>query len=413
MPPFAAGAQPDRSRGRRRAVVAQRCDRRESRRAGARPHRGRDTRKSSRSRGAAESDEPGRARRRFRHYQRQRRCQVSWTTTTCGASEQCRSRLNDSCCSRRPIPPAMQPRSGVRLKHLASDVMRQHSPRRSNCSRSTPSVRFRHPLVRSASYAAATAEDRRAAHLALGAAAEAASDQERRVWHRAAAAAGPDEAVALELEGTAETARHRAGLAAAAAFLQRAVELTAEPSRLANRALAAAQANLQAGAFDTARSLLAEAGGAAVNDLQRAQVEQLNGQVQWASNPGRTAPLLLLQAAKRLETLDVQRARETYLDAWIAALVAGRLAEPAGDLLEVSRTAQSVAAPVGEPRPVDLFLDGFATMVCDGRAAAAPVFGVPSIRSSQIRSLPRTGFSGPTSPHPPPPCSGTSTLGCC
>jgi DNA-binding CsgD family transcriptional regulator len=233
-------------------------------------------------------------------------------------------------------------------------------------------VRFRHPLVRSASYAAATAEDRRAAHLALADAADEASDPERRVWHRAAAATGRDEAVAVELEATAGTARARAGLAAAAAFLQRAVELTAEPTKLASRALAAAEASIQAGAFDSARSLLAQAGGAAIDDLQRARVEQFKGQIEWASNPGRTAPVLLLRAARRLEALDVQRARDTYLEAWIASLVAGRLADPGGDLLEVSRAARSVAPPVREPGPSDLFLDGFATLVTDGRAAAAP-----------------------------------------
>ena len=195
-------------------------------------------------------------------------------------------------------------------------------------------VRFRHPLVRSAVYAAAAPEDRRAAHLALADATDAQVDPQRRVWHLAAAAAGPDEAVASALERTAGTVQARAGLASAAAFLQRALELTADPARRPERALSAAQAHLHAGAFDAARGLLAEAAGIAIDDLQRARAEQLTGQVEAAARPSGEAPLRLLQAARRLESLDVRLARETYLQAFWAAVLAGRLAAPGGDLLD-------------------------------------------------------------------------------
>ena len=120
-------------------------------------------------------------------------------------------------------------------------------------------VRFRHPLVRSAAYVAGSPEDRRAAHLTLAAATDAQADPERRVWHLAAAATGPDEDVATALEQAAAKIQARAGLAASAAFLQRSVALTAEPGRRADRALAAALANLHAGAFDIALGLLAQA----------------------------------------------------------------------------------------------------------------------------------------------------------
>ena len=233
-------------------------------------------------------------------------------------------------------------------------------------------VRFRHPLVRSAAYAAGTSEDRRAAHLALAEATDALVDPERRVWHQSAAATGADEAIAAELERTAHTVQARAGLAAAAAFLQRSVLLTAEPERRAERALAAAQAHVQAGAFDAALGLLTEAQAVAVNDVQRAQAERLKGQVLYASNPGPEAPVLLVEAAERLAPLDAQLARETYLDAWMASFTAGSHARPGGLLPEVSRAARS-APPRGEaPTPYDLFLDGIATMVTDGRAAGAP-----------------------------------------
>jgi DNA-binding CsgD family transcriptional regulator len=233
-------------------------------------------------------------------------------------------------------------------------------------------VRFRHPLVRSAAYTAGSPEDRRAAHLTLAEATDAQTDPERRVWHLAAAATGPDEEVAAALERAAVRTQARAGLAAAAAFLQRSVALTAEPARRAERALAAALANLHAGAFETALGLLAQAEADAAADLQRARAEQLRGQVEWASVAGRDAPVLLLQAARRLQPLDAGLARETYLYAWVAASVAGPLARPGGLLLEVSRAARAAPPPAAAPRPCDLLLDGLTRMVTDGHAAAEP-----------------------------------------
>ncbi len=233
-------------------------------------------------------------------------------------------------------------------------------------------VRFRHPLVRSAAYATGSAEDRRAAHTALAAATDPQLDPERRVWHLAAAATGPDEHVAGELERTAGRAQARAGLAAAAAFLQRSVALTTEPARRADRALAAANANLHVGAFDTALGLLAEAEATAVDELQRARVEQLRGEVDRASGSGRRVPVRLLRAAARLESLDVRLARDTYLDALFASLIAGPLAEPGGRLLEVARAARSAPQPLHDAQPGDMLLDGLATMVTDGRVAAEP-----------------------------------------
>ena len=233
-------------------------------------------------------------------------------------------------------------------------------------------VRFRHPLVRSAAYVAGSPEDRRAAHLTLAEATDTQADPERRVWHLAAAATGPDEEVAGALEQAAEKIQTRAGLAASAAFLQRSVTLTAEPGRRADRALTAALAQLHAGAFDVALGLLAQAEADAVDDLQRARVEMLRGQVEWASVAGRDAPVLLLQAARRLEALDAGLARETYLYAWVASSLAGPLAEPGGLLREVSLAARASPPPAGDPRPCDLLLDGLATMVTHGHSAAEP-----------------------------------------
>jgi DNA-binding CsgD family transcriptional regulator/tetratricopeptide (TPR) repeat protein len=231
-------------------------------------------------------------------------------------------------------------------------------------------VKFRHPLVRSAAYAAASVEDRNKAHLALAQATDAERDPERRVWHLAVAATAPDEGVATELERTATAAQARAGLAGAATFLERAFVLTVEQTRRVDRGLAAAAASIQAGDLVRARSLVAESAASDLDDLQQARVEQLKGQIEKAARPGGDVPLLLLEAARRLESLDVRLARETYLEAWWAALLAGRFATPGGDLLAISRAARSAPRP-DVARPCDLMLDGMATMITEGRQAAA------------------------------------------
>src|SRR6516225_6925912 len=233
-------------------------------------------------------------------------------------------------------------------------------------------VRFRHPLVRSAVYSAASPSERRAAHRALAEVTDRDGDPDRRAWHLAAAAPGPDEGVAAELERSAGRAQARGGMAAAAAFLQRAVELTAEPGPRSERALAAAQASLQAGALDAAAELLAIAAEGPLDELQQARVSLVRGQIAFAANAGSEAPALLLQAARQLEPLDGALARQTYLDAWTAAVFAGPFAQ-AGNLHEVSRAARSAPAPPDPPAPCDLLLDGLAVLVTDGRAAAAPM----------------------------------------
>jgi DNA-binding CsgD family transcriptional regulator len=234
-----------------------------------------------------------------------------------------------------------------------------------------PRVRFRHPLVRSAAYRLASFPARQEAHAALAAVTDCEADPDRGAWHRAQAAAGPDEAVAAELERSAGRAQARGGLAAAAAFLERSVRLTVDPVRRTERTLAAAQASLQAGAFGKARELLAIAAAGRLNELASARVDLLRGQLAFASGLGSDAPPLLLKAAKRLEPLRLDLARETYLSAWMAAMFAGRLA-CAGDLAEVSRAARALP-PAHPPLLVDLLLDGLTRRVTDGPGAAAPL----------------------------------------
>ena len=230
-------------------------------------------------------------------------------------------------------------------------------------------VRFRHPLMRSAAYRAAAPAERRAAHQALGAATDRQVDPDRRAWHLALAAEGPDEDVARELEESADRAQARGGLGAAAAFLQRAAELTVDPSQRAERALAAADASLQAGAFDTSRQLVATAEDGALDEFQRARVELVRARVAFATDPGSNVPPLLLRAARRLEPFDLQLARETYLTAWVAGAFAGHLGGQDA-LLAICRAIQALSPPPTAQRPLDLLLDGLAMLITDGRAAA-------------------------------------------
>jgi hypothetical protein len=227
-------------------------------------------------------------------------------------------------------------------------------------------VTFRNPLVRSAVYRSAAADQRRAVHLALAEATDADTDSDRRAWHLAAAV-GPDEQVASELERSAGRAQMRGGLAAAAAFLERSASLSADPARRSERALAAAHAALQAGAFDEALRLSAAAEDGPLDEFQRARATLLRGQVAFVSGFGGDAPPLLLKAASELEAYDLELARQTYLNAWGAAASAG------GRMLqEICAAALALPRSPRTPHPSGLLLDGLALLTTEGRTAATP-----------------------------------------
>ena len=213
---------------------------------------------------------------------------------------------------------------------------------------------------------------------------DASVDEDRRAWHLAAAAPAPDEEVAFELERSAGRARARGGLAAAAAFLRRSVALTRDPARRVDRALAAAQASLHAGAFDAALELLATAEAGMPDELQCARVDLLRGQVASATGRDRRSGAAA-EGGQAARAAGPGLARETYLDAWGAALFAGRLAS-GGDLLDVSRAARAAPPPPDPPHPSDLLLDGLAELVTEGRAAAAPALrrAVSAFRGDRI-----------------------------
>ncbi len=233
-------------------------------------------------------------------------------------------------------------------------------------------IRFRHPLVRSAVYRAASPTERISAHAALAHALDAGAHPERRAWHRALATSAPDEEVAAELERSAGFAQARGGLAAAAAFMQRAVMLTPDPPRRAERSLAAAQAAQEAGAVEAAQELLAAAQAGPLDERQRAHATLLRAEITYATDHGSLAPALLLDAAKQLEPLNIRLARDTYLQAMAAAMYAGRLAEGVG-LLETSVAACAAPPPSDDPpRAADLLLDALGQLFTEGVSSATP-----------------------------------------
>ena len=232
-----------------------------------------------------------------------------------------------------------------------------------------PRVRFRHPLVRSASYRFATPNERRRAHEALAWATDAERDPDRRVWHRAHAAAGPDESVAAELERSASRAKARGGVAAAAAFLEHAAELSPDPAQRGTRALAAARLKLDAGALEAAERLLTVATTSPLEELDRGRAQRLSAHLAFARTPGRDTPSLLSAAAKRLEPLDPELARETHLEALWAALRSGF-----AESTEVVAAAQAATLPAGQQpaRAIDLLLDGVLARLTRGYEPALP-----------------------------------------
>jgi DNA-binding CsgD family transcriptional regulator len=231
------------------------------------------------------------------------------------------------------------------------------------------SLRFRHPLVRSAVYHAASAEDRRTVHGALADATDPEVAPDRYTWHRAQAATGPDEELAAELERLAKRAQERGGWAQAGAFLQQAIGMTPDPQLRAKRALDAACAECAAGEFDTALVLLAAAEAGPLDEPSRRRADLLRAQIAFAVHGGRDAARLLLTAATRLEPLEGTLARDTYLEAFSAAMFAGRLSAGVG-VREVAEAAASAAGPSnGSSRPADLLLEALTVRFTDGYAA--------------------------------------------
>ncbi|GAA1993910.1 LuxR family transcriptional regulator [Isoptericola halotolerans] len=235
-------------------------------------------------------------------------------------------------------------------------------------------VRFPHPLARSAIYGVARPADRRRVHDVLARALDARTDPDRRAWHRANAILGTDEEVAVESVAAAERAIARGGFADAAALLERATELTPDPRARAGRALLAAQAMHEAGAPDEATRLLAVAEAGTLDDLERARVRLYRAMIDFDTTSGDGAPARLVDAAKMLAPLDPTRSREAFLVALNSAVVLGAAPGRMG-VQEVASAAEHAPAPLGPPEPADLLLDALVSAYTRGLADAVPEIG--------------------------------------
>jgi DNA-binding CsgD family transcriptional regulator len=232
-------------------------------------------------------------------------------------------------------------------------------------------VQFRHPLVRSAAYRSASLRERQDIHRALAQVTDPKIDPDRRAWHLAQATSAPDEDVAAELERSAGRAQARGGLAAAAAFLERAAMLTPGPARRSRRLLAAARVQRAAGALDAALGLLVALEAGPLDALSAAEVEHLRGLIALVQQGPSDAARLLLNAARRLEPLDADLARDTHLEALWAAIWAGDLGSP--DVAAAADAARAAASSPEPTRAVDVLLEAFVLRLTHGYAAAAPL----------------------------------------
>jgi DNA-binding NarL/FixJ family response regulator len=232
-------------------------------------------------------------------------------------------------------------------------------------------VCFRHPLVRAAAYRSTPLEKRLEVHRVLAEVADPVRDPDRRAWHRACSTVAHDEAIAVELERSADRAKARGGLQAAAALLERAALLTPGGERRANRTLAAAKAKRDAGSLESALRLLSIVETEPPTDLRSALTDQLRGKIAFDQRRGAQAAELLLSAAQRLAPSAPRIAREMHLEALSAALWASG---PGGQELVVKAAEAARATPYREepPRTVDLLVDALSSRVTDGYAVAAP-----------------------------------------
>jgi DNA-binding CsgD family transcriptional regulator len=233
------------------------------------------------------------------------------------------------------------------------------------------SVRFRHPLVRSAVYRSASLAERQAAHQALADTTDPEHDPDRRAWHRAAAAPAPDEDVAAELEHSAGRAQVRGGLTAAAAFFERAAELTPEPQHQAVRLLRAAGADLAAGANERARNLLQRSAPHLADPAARAQAMRMDGIIRFFDGHGGDTPGLLFEAAMAQRDLDAGLSRETLMETFEAAMWAGDLTSST-TMLDVATAARAIPAPEGDASTPSLMLTAYTERLTRGYAYAVP-----------------------------------------
>ena len=246
-------------------------------------------------------------------------------------------------------------------------------------------ARFRHPLMRTAAYRAGSVSERRQVHAALAAAIDGTVDPDRLAWHRAYAIEGTDADVAAELERSAVRVRRRGGTAAAAAFLTRSVELTADPATRSTRALTAAEALHDVASFESAREMLTTAALAPVDDEGRGRIAQLRARLTLRGIRGGSVAESLddtvdrfSEAARFFAATATESAYEAHLEALTTAMYAGR----SGNRTAAAAAAVTRTATVGAPTGVAAVLAGALAQ----RISAGPAVAMPAMRRAVDRA---------------------------
>jgi DNA-binding CsgD family transcriptional regulator len=234
-----------------------------------------------------------------------------------------------------------------------------------------PQVLFRHPLIRSAVYSGADIQDRRAVHLALASAIDRATDPDRRARHLAAITSGPDPELADEFESAAHRARERGGFAAEASLLAQSAEFTEDPRLRSRRFIDSATAALDGGSVEQAGILLARARQRLIDPLILAEAQNIDGRLRIALLQP-TAAQHLLSAARQFLPLDMDRARNSLLEAIVAYFVSQTMAvgTDSRELAEMALTSKRNSSEAGL---ADLLLESFGMLCGVGYAEAVEV----------------------------------------
>jgi DNA-binding CsgD family transcriptional regulator len=228
-----------------------------------------------------------------------------------------------------------------------------------------PRIQFRHPLIRSAVYAGASAEARRTVHQALVASLDKTTEPDRWAQHLIASASAPDDRLAAEVEEAGNRARNRGGYAAEAFLLSQAADLTQDPARHSVRLLNASAAALNAGEPTRAEALLSRARPGLTDPLLRAEAQQLDGRMRVPLTQPAAAPALLLDAARQFLPLDMDRARQSLLEAFDAYLISHHLTLGTSGV-EIAELARTTAKPTRGSKLADHLLDGTSLLLATG-----------------------------------------------
>jgi DNA-binding CsgD family transcriptional regulator len=233
-------------------------------------------------------------------------------------------------------------------------------------------VRFRHPLIRSAVYYGASFAQRQQVHASL-AAAIGPDEPDQRAWHLAHAVTGPDEKVAAELERAGERACRRGGWSEAAALFHRSAALTTGQPARARRMLAAAEASCSAGVLGRAQAQLDAAGSYRDDPRHAGLARRAAGRIHHAQRRPADATRDLLAAAVMLGAVDIRLARDTLIEAAVEAQINGQFAPDGATRADVARAAEALPLNPGMTATVgDLLLDADAQLQLRGLDAARP-----------------------------------------